>query len=207
MTLFISATKIEIEPILKDKGAEIIVEKPWECYMVDKYYFVISGIGKSLASGATAFAIMRFKPTWIVNLGIAGAYPKSNLGIGEVLYAVEEIFGDEPLEEEPLKLFVPRFLEKSIRGGRFVTLSKIPETLPEAEEIEKRTQGICENMEGASIAKIANLFGIRCTEIRAISNIAGIRDKSKWRMDIAIINLNNYILSNWEEFNEDENSL
>lgn len=207
MVLFISATKMEIEPILKNKRAKIIVEKPWECYRVDKYYFVISGIGKSLAGGAVTFAITQFKPTWIVNLGIAGAYPNSSIKIGEVLYGIEEIFGDEPFEEEPIKLFVPRFLRESIRGGRFVTLSRIPETVYEAQEIEKKTQGICENMEGASIAKIANLFGVSCTEIRAISNIAGIRDKSKWDIDSAVDNLSNYILSHWEEFDEVENSL
>ena len=47
-----------------------------------------------------------------------------------------------------------------------------------------------ESMEGASLHYICLMENIPFLQLRAISNIAGERNKKKWKMDEAIINLN-----------------
>ena len=48
--------------------------------------------------------------------------------------------------------------------------------------LEARTGGSVESMEGAAIAHVAAVYGIPCGEIRGISNRAGKRDDSTWRV-------------------------
>ena len=57
----------------------------------------------------------------------------------------------------------------------------------DAQQIEARTGGAVESMEGAAIAHVATLFGIPAGEIRGISNRAGNRDRSTWRVKEAAV--------------------
>ncbi|MGB9668240.1 MAG: hypothetical protein ACPLSJ_02620 [Thermosulfidibacteraceae bacterium] len=206
--VLIVATEDEVRPLLKELNPQLIREKPWRCYLLDDRIITISGIGKSLAGSATTYSILEFKPAYIINMGIAGCYPDSGLKIGDLAFATEEVFGDEPFQNDPLKLYTPKFLEESgIRGGRFVTLSKIPTTVEEARKIGKELGAICENMEGASVAEISKLFDIKCSEIRSISNIAGVRNKKLWNIELAVNNLCNFLKKYWRKLDEDKNSL
>lgn len=66
-------------------------------------------------------------------------------------------------------------IKSKILIGNFVTVSTCTGMLKKAKEIRKRFNGICENMEGASIAHISLLYKVPVIEIRAISNI--IKDR------------------------------
>ena len=54
-----------------------------------------AGIGKALAAATTALIIEQLKPTTIVMIGSAGAYPTGKLRIGDLAVATEENFADE----------------------------------------------------------------------------------------------------------------
>jgi futalosine hydrolase len=54
-----------------------------------------TGIGKVNAAHSAAGIIERYAVAGIINFGIAGAYPGSGLGIGDIAVATEEHFGDE----------------------------------------------------------------------------------------------------------------
>lgn len=146
----------------------------------------ICGIGKANAAHGTALLIEKFKPDFVWNIGIAGAYPSSGLKIGDVVIAKKEIYGDEGLmakngfftikeilgcPENDFPMFVPEKLRSSVVSGNFVTVSTCTGTLERGKEIEKRFNAISENMEGAAIAHVCSLSGIPVTEIRGISNI------------------------------------
>jgi futalosine hydrolase len=64
--------------------------------------------------------------------------------------------------------------------GRFVTLSTCSGTAARARELEERYHGLCENMEGAAVAQVAELHGVPWLEVRGISNIVDERDPKKW---------------------------
>ena len=68
----------------------------------------------------------------------------------------------------------------TLHVGSFVTLSTCTGTHARARELEERYQGLCENMEGAAVAQVAELHGVPWLEVRGISNIVEDRDLIKW---------------------------
>lgn len=72
-----------------------------------------------------------------------------------------------------------------VHVGSFVTLSTCTGTTSRALELEKRYQCLCENMEGAAVAQVAELHSIPWLEVRGISNIVEDRDMSRWDIPTA----------------------
>jgi futalosine hydrolase len=70
-------------------------------------------------------------------------------------------------------------------SGTFATVSTCTGTKKRAGEISKRYDAICENMEGAAVAHICFLSGLRFVEMRGISNMVEDRDTSKWDIGLA----------------------
>ncbi|MFA5353377.1 MAG: futalosine hydrolase, partial [Thermodesulfovibrionales bacterium] len=164
--------------------------------------FVLSicGVGKTNAAHGTTLLIERFRPSQIISIGVAGAYPSSGLEIGDIALAEQEVHGDEglllgesfrgmdalglPLVRVEGKEFYNRFplsippALEAVRKGVFITVSSCTGTIKRGKEMEELFQGICENMEGAAVAQICTLSGIPCTEIRGISNLIEDRDGS-----------------------------
>ncbi len=67
--------------------------------------------------------------------------------------------------------------------GTFITLSTCTGTTERARELEKHFGNpLCENMEGAAAAQVAELHGVPWIEVRGISNIVQDRDLSKWEI-------------------------
>ena len=145
----------------------------------------ICGVGKANAAHGAALLIEGFKPDFVYNIGVGGAYPSSGLNIGDVVIAEKEIYGDEgllskdgfhPMSEildiqNEFSTHIPEQLKNHKNKGTFVTVSTCTGTLDKGREIGKRFNAVCENMEGAAIAQICGLSGIQVTEIRGISNI------------------------------------
>ncbi len=61
--------------------------------------------------------------------------------------------------------------------------------------------GQIENMEGAAFFYVSLLKKIPFLSIRSISNVVETRDKSKWKMELAIKNLNDIVLQMLEKSN------
>jgi len=61
------------------------------------------------------------------------------------------------------------------------------------EALVQRYGAICENMEGAAVALVAALYGIRCMEVRGISNMVEDRDLSRWDIPLAIASVSSFI--------------
>ena len=72
-----------------------------------------------------------------------------------------------------------------IHAGIFITLSTCTGTSLRAKELERRYHGLCENMEGAAVAQVAELHGVPWLEMRGISNIVEDRDLEKWNIPAA----------------------
>ncbi len=88
----------------------------------------------------------------------------------------------EPLVKRSLKSLLARQTagRGAIHVGSFVTLSTCTGTMARARELEERHHGLCENMEGAAAAQVAELHGIPWIEVRGISNLVEDRDLEKW---------------------------
>ncbi len=70
--------------------------------------------------------------------------------------------------------------------GAFVTVSTCTGTTAGAIEIEARTGGICENMEGAAVALACRQLSVPILEIRGISNRVEDRDTGRWDLVCAM---------------------
>jgi len=108
------------------------------------------------------------------------------IGIPALKTATSVIFTTYPASEPLLKQALRSLPASSesgrtgIHSGQFVTLSTCTGTTARARELEERYHGLCENMEGAAAAQVAELHGIPWLEVRGISNIVEDRDTQKW---------------------------
>ena len=60
------------------------------------------------------------------------------------------------------------------------TVSTCTGAAARAIQIEQRTGGICENMEGAAVALACRQLSVPLLEIRGISNLVEDRDPGRW---------------------------
>jgi futalosine hydrolase len=163
-----------------------------------------TGVGAVNAAYTLTRFLEREPARAVIVCGIAGAYPRAfsegDLGIGSVVCAESECYGDLGADSpagfldlqalgfplikgaEPLYNVLPMQIFPAPRRSRFVTMNTCTGDDETARQLEARTGGAVESMEGAAIAHVATLFGIPVGEIRGISNRAGNRDRSTWRV-------------------------
>src|SRR5687767_11991617 len=130
---------------------------------------VRTGVGPVNAAHAVTLFLAQADARAIVVCGVGGAYPSSGLSIGDVVCAATECYGDLgatspsgfldmkalgfPLVEGPPPLFndLPMEIFPVERRVPFVTVSSCTGTEMVARELETRTGGAVESMEGAAI--------------------------------------------------------
>ena len=174
---------------------------------------VRTGVGPVNAAHAVTMSLLETGARSIIVCGVGGAYPASGLAIGDVVCAASECYGDLgatspsgfldmkalgfPIVEKPTPLFneLPMQVFPAERRVPFVTVSCCTGTDAAAREIEKRTAGAVENMEGAAIAHVAHLHGVPVGEVRAISNIVTNRDTGTWKLNEAALAAQEAVLS------------
>lgn len=151
---------------------------------------VVTGVGQVNMAHTLTLAIEQERPDAIIVVGIGGAYPSTGLGIGDVVCAELEVFGDLGVETPDgfleLKEFVqntyPLQIFPTSRKARFVTVSTCTGTDELTRRVQARTDGEVENMEGAAAVQVATRYGIPIGELRGISNMTGHRDRTTWKI-------------------------
>lgn len=185
---------------------------------------VISGIGAVNAALTAQAAMIEARPRLALSVGIAGAYPSSNLQIGEVIVSSQMIFaglgamdgtafldletlGFPLLETDAYRIHntleaapIAEDFARSAHAhfGPILTLETVTGSRQAALEIERRFPGACaEAMEGAGVALAASRRGVPCLEVRGISNMVGPRDRSAWRIGDALDALAHALEAGW----------
>jgi futalosine hydrolase len=161
---------------------------------------VRTGVGPVNAAHAVTLFLAQADARTIVVCGVGGAYPASGLQVGDVVCAESECYGDLgatspsgfldmkalgfPLVDGPTPLFndLPMQVFPVDRRVPFVTVASCTGTDGAARDIETRTAGAVESMEGAAIAHVAHLHGVPVGEVRGISNIVTNRDTKAWKL-------------------------
>lgn len=174
---------------------------------------VRTGVGPVNAAHAVTLFLAQADARAIVVCGVGGAYPSSGLEVGDVVCAASECYGDLgatspsgfldmkalgfPVVEEPTPLFneIPMQVFPVERRVPFVTVSSCTGTDGIARELERRTAGAVESMEGAAIAHVAHLHGVPVGEVRGISNLVTNRDTTTWRLKQAAAAAQEAVLS------------
>lgn len=167
-----------------------------------------SGIGQNAMAIQLSRLLERHSPQAVLLCGCGGSYPGSGLQNGDLTLASEEICGDFGVATE--KRFIPleqldipqqpelmpisrqnyplqseltdlaRRILPQAHFGPFVSVNCCSGHEALSDERQRRTGGICENMEGAAAAQACAEFGLPLLELRGISNPTGTRDPQLW---------------------------
>ena len=103
----------------------------------------------------------------------------------------KEIFNCYPVDrgeiERASKILITGFAKSgvSVMTGPFITVATVTASLGRAGDLHRLHGAMVENMEGAGAAHVAALYDIPFMEIRVVSNMVGVRDKSKWDLPLA----------------------
>jgi futalosine hydrolase len=187
----------------------IVVATDAEVPRVAASEVLVSGVGKSGAAVATAARLAKGGVDGVISFGVAGAYPRSGLTVGDVVIATEIAVLDEGVESgttfapfnrpgmtvpgsawaacDASLLAVPHARGAAYRVGygRIATVSVCAGSARLANE-RAATGAIAEGMEGAAVALAAAHYGLPFTELRGISNLAGPREGSRFELARAL---------------------
>lgn len=126
------------------------------------------------------------------------------IGIPQLERGGSRFFNEFPLALLPAERAVQLgvALGVPVRRGRFVTVSACSGTTARGDELARRFDAICENMEGAVAAHLALRYGVDCLEVRGISNMVEDRDLSRWNIPLAVENAQRFVLKYLETYAE-----
>ena len=116
-----------------------------------------------------------------------GWSPLDAIGIPSLSKHGQDFFNEFPVKPELAERAASAAEKAGANAvlGPFVTVSQITGTGARARELEERFDAVCENMEGAAAAQVCLAAGVDFVEVRGISNIVGVRDKSRWDIGAA----------------------
>lgn len=203
--LLVAATKFEIQPTI-----ELLENNPND-FSKHSISILITGVGIINSTYFLTTQLINKKYDIVLQAGIAGTF-NFNLALGESVLVNKDTFGDAGMEEKGKfkTIFDAGFADKNaapytegwlintnpfldsypLKFVKGITVNKVSDSLAQRQQLQQHFAPDIETMEGAVLHFVClqqkNIF----LQIRTISNMVGERDKSKWIIKEAIINLN-----------------
>jgi futalosine hydrolase len=210
--LVVAATNIEIKHLYNVHGVNPINTSLLK--LSDNIDCIITGIGQyNTIKSVTQHINIYGKPTSIINIGIAGAYNKSDK-LSSLVRVVKDIAFDQKvihkntiqswqeafLPNAKSNIFMPEspsYSEKlTLKKATGLTSDTISDNPDRIAQIIAKYKPTVETMEGAACFYIANEYEIPAIQIRSISNYVGNSDKSQWKIEESIQELNRFVNEN-----------
>ncbi len=204
MKLLVVPTLKELRPIGEVLSLKSLPSSPFPAFsseLTPEVCLTVCGMGIAQASACLAHALSRASYRQVILLGVAGVHPRSELSAGELVGAISETYlrlgsiveGDykdltanyslHPVGSLKSKFpaRVPADLQTELPWRHFGTSDWISSTQEDLEFLNEFHPEIeVENMEGAAVAHVCQLFGVEFVELRALVNVLGNRDPSSW---------------------------
>jgi futalosine hydrolase len=166
----------------------------------DGVAFAVTGVGMMATACALSDLLAQGSYDVVVNVGLAGTFTP-RLGLGQVVvverefmdgYGVENAAGDIKFFTDS-EMFCPYVNDfpalHPCPKASGLTVS-LPTENPARVELRKKLYyADIETMEGAAFFYVCLRKHVRFLQLRAISNIAGVRDKAQWKAAEALKNL------------------
>ncbi len=218
-----SATKPEMQPLLNylESSGFRAAKKGGYAKGKLKVYTLISGVGCTAMATSLTPLLYAVQPSMAICMGIAGAFP-GKFKVGDVVNVQSQQFGDLGIEEADGQLrdlfeiglvdpnefpFTNGILENpSVRDASFlplaqaITVNRVHGSAASISGVLQRYEVDVECMEGAAFFYACLLAEIPFLEIRSISNLVEPRNRASWRIDEAIMHLNEAIIEMVEIF-------
>ncbi|RYY58550.1 MAG: futalosine hydrolase [Chitinophagaceae bacterium] len=205
--LVIAATALEIGPFL-----DILRQEQNSTARVD---VLITGVGLTSATYSLGRQLATKRPDYIIQAGIAGSFDPG-LPPGSVAVVEKELIADQGvLEAGSWKTtmdmgftdanalpYTDGWLlnpDLSLNVNRLpvvnaVTVNQVSTNAALISAWKRKFRPALESMEGAALHFVAISEKIPFLQLRAVSNLAGERDKKNWDIKNAVLNLNKELL-------------
>jgi futalosine hydrolase len=203
MYLIASPTELEISQLKENEK------------LAKNFNFLITGVGVvesviSLARFLSEESLSKKRVDCVILFGVCGAYADTEVDILDICLAEEEHFGDFGVAtESEIQYFTEDILKNKLdfnlksslfdkikinltaleipyKSGHFVTVNSCSGTLTRGNFLRDRFGAICENMEGAAVARVCETYRVPIVELRCVSNMVEDRDESKWKIKEAV---------------------
>ena len=201
--LLVAATKAELTDVFThfDLPNENFVQQA-------EFDILITGVGIT----ATAFALGKHLNNdydLVLNVGIAGSFDQQ-IALGSLVNIEEDTFGDLgaednnsflTLEDLGLGKITYQSTYKTtnsktapLQKVKSITVNKAHGNAKTIANTQQKFKPTTESMEGAAVFYACEAIHLPCLQVRSISNYVTARDKSTWEMQLAITNLNLWII-------------
>jgi futalosine hydrolase len=174
-----------------------------------RIYLGAVGVGVTAAALALGGFLTAKPADQAIMVGSAGAFRESGMEVGDVAVATAETLAELGLcagrgvgDAQALglsgldqTLYLDQDLFEALaqsahepccaRMGPFLSVVGVSDNEKQAATRATWFRVIVENMEGYALALASRRFGCKVGEVRGISNLAGVRDKSSWNLDLA----------------------
>jgi futalosine hydrolase len=200
MILAVAATEIEMAPFLAGQTAA-----------VSPCRTLVSGVGPVAASLRLTRFLCESREEFaaVIHFGVGGAYRQPDRQrqpeLVDLCLAEREVAGDFGICLGESMAYLDSALAGEIvydmdadlirrcrkilashgikfQAGVFITVNGITGSAGRGKMLQSRWDGLCENMEGAAVARVCREFDLPCLELRSISNLVGDRDPATWRL-------------------------
>ncbi|MBN1199969.1 MAG: futalosine hydrolase [Bacteroidales bacterium] len=225
--LIVSATFFEIKHLVERSTITVVIPNHLFCFRMAplQIHLLIPGVGLLPTAFYLGKLIREGSFDIALNAGICGAY-RRELPLGSILHITEERLPESGVEEQGIfRSFYEVGLmpadEYPFENGKLVNT-----LIPELETLKRLKRGLgntvntlqtdpnridkllsafpadVESMEGAAFLFACLTEKLPCSEIRAVSNYVGEREKAKWDLRLALKNLDETLMEVLEEMRE-----
>ncbi len=216
--LIVSATELEIKPLL-DNNSQKITENKYSTHIANhNVEILITGVGISAMTYALTKELALNNHKFIILAGIAGSF-SDKFPLGSMVNIMHEEFGDLgfrnadiytpitstnlidsntfPYENSLLSNYT--LINNKVVNSLQIVKGSTVQTMESNMKFPIKTEADVESMEGAAFFYTCMMEKQAFIQIRSISNLVGETDKSKWDIPLAVGNLNKTIVAILEE--------
>lgn len=196
--LLVAATKAELGKVFDHyslKGDDFVAHP--------KFDILITGVGMT----ATAFALgknLNNNYDLVLNVGIAGSFDQ-NISLGSLVKIETDTFAELGAEDHEDFLTIDQlgfgkntynssYTFNELPNVNGITVNKVHGNAASIAKAKGRFRPQTESMEGAAVFYACQLENIPCLQVRAISNFVEPRNKENWQINLALANLNNWVI-------------
>ena len=173
---------------------------------------LVTGLGAVATAYNLAKALTNTPYDLVLNIGIAGSFSQKH-PVGEVVVVSHECFADLGVTEEcgfktafDMNLLSPNSkpftagwlscpyparypIAQKLPTAKAITINTVTGTKERLNELRSAFNPDIESMEGAAFFYVCLCEEVPFLQIRSISNMVGVRDKTMWNIPLALKNL------------------
>lgn len=196
--LVVAATELEIP---------LVTSGPRGPHEID---VLVTGIGMVATAAGSARRMAQARYDLAFNFGVCGSFDRS-LALGTVVQITTDRISELGVEDDEcfVSLEDLGLMEESAIVNAAPPANAVLQQLPVVSAISvntvhgrdrtiaavvERFHPQVESMEGAAFAHACVLSGVPYAQVRAVSNIVERRNRDRWRLDVAIRNVNDVAL-------------